>query len=384
MAPQPQKKKILFISTKSVLGGAQRYIVDLIDYLPRDEFDISVGAGGHGPLEAKLRERAIPYYEIAGLGKNINPLKDIACFFRMVRLIKKINPDIVHLNSSKASFLGAFAARVAGVRKIVSSTHGWPFLEDRPRWQRSALRLLTKIGVALQDSIICVSLFDYNIGTQDRIASAKKLVPIHNGIDPARHLFLDKQKAREYLLGKEHIPQKNYFIVGTIAEYTKNKGLFYLIEAAPHIVKFEPNTLFFLIGWGEEKHFFKHHIRINNLENHVFLIDYLPEAFTYLKALDVFVLPSTKEGFAYTLLEASLAGLPIITTHVGGNPEIIENFKNGLLITPASPQEIIDAISRLMRDPKERAALGQKARKKVLTDFSISSMIEATKKVYTS
>lgn len=377
-----QKKKILFLSTKSVLGGAQRYILDLIDYLPKDSFECTVAAGGRGPLSVKIAERNIPYYEIKSIARDINPFREIVAFFELVTLLRKIKPDVLHLNSSKASFLGGFAGKLCGIKKIVSSTHGWPFLEDRPRWQKTALLLLVRFQSLFVNIIICVSEFDYTIGVQKRIAPQKKLLQIHNGIDSARHIFLDRREAREKLFVKAGIPQNNYFVIGSIAEYTKNKGLFYLIEAASHIVKIEPRALFLLVGWGEEKKFFETQIARRQLEAHVYLIDYIPEAFSYLKAFDVFILPSLKEGFAYTLLEASLAELPIVTTRVGGNPEIIENLKTGLLIRPGSPEEIINAISLLTKDSNERAALGREARKKVMRDFSIGAMIERTRKVY--
>ncbi len=376
------KKKILFISTKSVWGGAQRYIADLIDYLPRDCFEIVVAAGGKGPFYAKVIERGIAYHEIAGLERNINPFKEIIAFFRILSIIRKIKPDILHLNSSKAAFLGAYAGWLARVPKIISSTHGWPFLEERPKIERIALKLLTKIGIWPQDAVICVSQFDYSIGVHEHIASQRKLISIQNGIDPKKHVFLERHQARGKLYEKIHLAPNNYFIVGTIAEYTKNKGLSYLIEAAAHVVKIEPHTIFLLMGWGEEKYFLERKIESHGLQKNVFLIEFLPEAFSYLKALDIFILPSLKEGFAYSLLEASLAELPIITTSVGGNPEIVENLKNGLLVDPRSPHDIINAISYLMRNPVDRAALGGAARRKVASEFSIETMVKKTIAVY--
>ncbi len=380
----PKKKKILFLSTKSVLGGAQRYIVDLVDYLPKSEFEMVVAGGGRGPLAMRMEERAVPYIELKSLQKNINILRDFVVFFEIMAVIRKVRPDILHLNSSKAAFLGAVAGRLLGVSRIVSSTHGWPFLEDRSRWERSFLKFLTKLGVLFQDKVICVSAFDYTIGIQERIAPKEKLIPIHNGIDSKKHVFLDRTQARDKLFARIDAPPKNYFIIGTIAEYTKNKGLYYLIEAAEHIMAVDPRILVVMIGWGEEKDFLEHHIRMRHLEGRVILADYVPEAFTYLKAFDIFILPSLKEGFAYTLLEAALAELPIIATEVGGNPEIVENLKTGLLVRPASPEEIINAVSHLARDAGDRTLFGTEARKKVVRDFSIASMIELTKKAYES
>ncbi|MSR76433.1 MAG: glycosyltransferase family 1 protein [Candidatus Ryanbacteria bacterium] len=378
----PEKKRLLFVSTKSVWGGAQKYIIDLIDYLPRDRFDIMLAAGGSGPLRTKAMERGIPFYEIGDLERNVNPLKDILAFFRLIKLFRRLKPDVIHLNSSKVSALGALAGRIAGIPTIVSSTHGWPFMEERSRWQKKTLKLLVKIGALFQDSIICVSDFDYAMGLHERIAPAHKLIRVHNGIDVKKHVFLDRQKARDVLIAKAGLHIKPSFVVGTIAEYTKNKGLVYLLEAAAHISKVDAHAVFFLIGWGEEKQFLEDEIMHRHITSNVFLIDYLPEAFTYLKALDIFVLPSIKEGFAYTLLEASLAEVPIITTRVGGNPEIVEHMKTGILVNPRSPEEIINAVSHLLRDSNDRKSFGIEARQKVIRDFSIQSMVTLTAGVY--
>jgi glycosyltransferase involved in cell wall biosynthesis len=380
-----QKKKILFISTKSVWGGAQRYIVDLIDYLPKDQFDMEVAAGGVGPFVTKVRERNIIVHTIPELDKLINPIKDLRSMIKMYGIIKRVSPDILHLNSSKATGLGALSGWLAGVSLIISSTHGWPFLESRPRWQRWIIKQLERFSMLLHNKVICVSQFDYSIGLHERIAPANKLIPIHNGVDPKKHVFLDKKTARDKLFFKAGVhPNDKTFVIGTIAEYTKNKGLSYLIEAATHIVSIEPDMIFLLIGWGEEKAYLEEQIVSRFLEKNVYLIDFLPEAFTYLKAFDIFVLPSIKEGFAYSLLEASLAELPIIATRVGGNPEIIENLRNGILLKPASPEDIINSISYLKRDAGDRAIFSGAARQRVIKEFSIESMIKKTIEVYSS
>lgn len=377
-----QKRKILFLSTKSVFGGAQRYIIDLVDYLPKDSYESIVAAGGRGGLAHEIIKRNVPYYEIKNMGRDIGLLSDVRAFFEIRKLIKKTRPDILHLNSSKASLLGAIAGRIGGVPHIVSSTHGWPFLEDRPHWQKTFLKLILKVESYFLDAIICVSDFDYTMGVQAHIAPRKKLIQIHNGVDAARHVFLEPTAAREKLSAKTKTDLKNRFIIGTIAEYTKNKGLLYLIEAAIHIKTIEPRALFFIIGGGEEKAFLENQIEKHGLTQNVILADHVPEAFSYLKAFDLFILPSIKEGFAYVLLEASLAELAIVTTRVGGNPEVIENFTTGLLIEPALPQEIINAIVHLIKTPEDRTSFGKAARTKVLRDFSIDTMIKKTIAAY--
>ena len=119
----------------------------------------------------------------------------------------------------------------------------------------------------------------------------------------------------------------------------------------------------------------------HNLENSVFLISKSPAA-PYLKAFDIFVLPSLKEGLPYTILEAGLAELPVVATRVGGIPDIIESGTQGLLVDPASSQQLADAIIKLSRDKNLCEQLGKALHDRVVGNFSLASMVEKTMEIY--
>ena len=128
-------KKILFVITKSNWGGAQKYVYDLANELhrPNAEFEVAVAFGQEGQLAGKLREAGITTHPIRSLQRDVSVIADIKSFFELLRLFKTQKPDIAHLNSSKVGGLGALAARVAGVPKIIFTVHGWPFWETRGR-----------------------------------------------------------------------------------------------------------------------------------------------------------------------------------------------------------------------------------------------------------
>jgi glycosyltransferase involved in cell wall biosynthesis len=167
----------------------------------------------------------------------------------------------------------------------------------------------------------------------------KKLITIHNGI-----------KIEDYNFYKR---TEKEFTIGTIGESVKNKGHKYLTEAGKYF----------------------RDIKFTIMSN-------LPDAARYLKNFDIFVLPSLKEGLPYVLLEAGLAELPVIATDVGGIPEIIEDEKTGLLINPAKPKEIADAIEKLIKDEKLRKTLAQNLHQKILQEFSFEKMLKRTLATY--
>ncbi len=135
------KKKILYVITKSVWGGAGKYVYDLATNLPKDKFEVFVAAGGKDELAQKLIRAGIPYFEIKSFQRDINVIKEILAYFEILLLLLKIRPDIIHVNSSKAGGIVGVAAwdyRFLTFNfklKIIFTAHGWAFHESRPKWQ---------------------------------------------------------------------------------------------------------------------------------------------------------------------------------------------------------------------------------------------------------
>jgi glycosyltransferase involved in cell wall biosynthesis len=133
--------------------------------------------------------------------------------------------------------------------------------------------------------------------------------------------------------------------------------------------------VFILIGDGPERHNLELQIKENGLENKVLILGRIPEAYKYLPAFDVFVLPSVKEGFPWAVLEAMSAKLPIIATDVGANPEVIENHKNGFLVKPGKPEEICSALKQIMEKDNIRKEMGFQAHQTVVFKFDLNKMV---------
>jgi len=303
-------KKILFVITKSNWGGAQRYVYDLATSLP-DSFACEVALGGDSLLKQKLEEKGIKVIQIPHLQRDISVIKEFRAFFFLLQFLRKNSYDIVHLNSSKAGGLGALAARIAGVRKIIFTAHGWPFWEQRNFLSRALIYFLSWLTVLLSHKVIVVSNYDLRVA-QKMPFIVQKAVRIYNGID--RSLAFE---SGEKIRGVFPVGAK---IIGTIGELTKNKNQIALIEQA----KNNPDMFVAIVGEGEERSMLESKIKKYGLENRAKLFGFMP-ANEVLKGFDVFALPSIKEGLPYVLLEAKLAGLPIQANRVGGVGEILDS-----------------------------------------------------------
>ncbi|MBU1159896.1 glycosyltransferase, partial [Patescibacteria group bacterium] len=262
------------------------------------------------------------------------------------------------------------------------TAHGWSFNEIRPNWQIFLIKFFSKLTCKFYDKIICVSEYDRLIAIKNKIAPKEKLIIIHNGIKPEDYTFLTKEEARKTLGYSVSNLDTEYLVIGTIGEFTKNKGQEYLIDAflKPGLAKLPIKI--FIIGFGEKKEILKEKILYYSIEDRVFLIDNLPEASKYLKAFDIFILPSLKEGLPYVLLEAGVAEIPVIATNVGGIPEIIKDNKDGWLINPGIVNELAVMIKKLSQDKTRRKNFAKNLNKKIINEFSFEKMLNSTLTAY--
>lgn len=372
--------KILYIITLLSWGGADKYVYDLATGVKNSGHDVSV-AGGEvslGDLADKLKTQTINVLPLKNLVREINPIKDLLCIGEIKRLIEMEKPDVVHLNSSKAGVIGSIAAKLSKHKtKIIYTCHGWVFNESLNPLIRIIYLGLEKFTGSFKDKIICISEPDRRSAIKYRITKSEKLVTIYNGIDLNLMSFLEKDCARQELgLPADRI------IIGNIANFFKTKGLEFLIEAADMLInKQRQDIIFAIIGDGELRPQLEEQIKNKNLSSSFLLLGKKQSAAKYLKAFDVYVSSSVKEGVPYSILEAMAAGLPIIATAVGGVPEVIKNEANGLLIDAENPLAISKKINLLLTDNSLTSRLVQRAASDI-NNYSLEGQISQTLDAY--
>lgn len=355
------------------MGGASRAVFELASELS-GRFDAVVAAGGAGELFEKLREKGVRTIPLPSLERDLNVIKEIKTFFFLLALLRREAPDTVHVHGPKAGGLGALAARLSGIQKIIYTAHGWAFFEDLPWWNILLRRLFSYVTVLLAHTTIAVSKKDAGAFVNWPLA-VRKIVYIPNGV---RTVATISQNALREKLKTYGVPQTHPFVFGTVAELHKNKGLSYLVQAMREV----PDAMLVIIGEGEERRRLTLAIAASKLQHRVFLAGHIPDAAELIGAFDVFVLPSVKEGLPYVVLEAGVRGVPAVATDVGGIPEVIEHEKTGLLVPPKDPLALAEALKRLIADEPLRKRLGAALKQKVERGFSLDSMLEKTIALY--
>ena len=393
MAEMRKKQKILYAITKARWGGAQKYVYDLATSLPKDKFDVVVVVGESGQLKTQLEEFGIRVITIPEMKRDIKISREFRVFSSLLKIFKNEKPDIVHLNSSKAGGLGGLAARLAGIKKIIFTGHGWAFNEDRNLLEKFIIIFLHWLTIILCHKTIAVSETTKKQLVSEMPFVSRKIIVVHNGIKIDKEKFHLKDIARELLFQKTNLfridvnkwSAKTAWL-GTIAELHKNKGLdvgINAIELVSQKLREKGYSLvYFIIGDGEEKQNLEKIVRDKKLDTEVFFVGYISDAVKYLKAFDLFLLPSRTEAFPYVLLEAGEAGLAIVATNVGGVPEIVDDLKSGIIVQKGNAQDIENAVMSLLSNNEMRGEFANAMYNKITNEFSLEKMIQKTLEVY--
>lgn len=375
------KPKILHIITKSNFGGAQRYVFDLAKNTKNLHFETAVACGGEGELVDRLKAENITVYKVEGFQRDLKTKQEFTSLASLKKILQTFKPNIVHLNSSKAGFLGAIAIRLYHRQaKIIFTVHGWPFLEPRKFYWRFFIWFASFFTILLVDKVIFVSQFDFKNSKMPFLKKKATIIPVAVPAFP----ILDRDEARQKLFPKKTInTHKPHIWLVTVAELHKNKNHEAVIDALADFNQLKHGKIFYtLIGDGEEVDNLKDQVLRRKLVDYVFFFGHLKDARKYLSAFDIFILTSKKEGLPYALLEAGRASLPIIASEVGGIPEIITNNQSGFLVDYKDHQSLIKALEILINQPDKRFSFSETLFEKIKTNFSLEEMLKNTNNLY--
>ncbi len=376
---ESNRKKVLFLITKSNWGGAQRYVYDLATNLNKEQFEPVVAMGGDGVLSDMLHNAGIRTITLNEL-KNSTSLRAAWAAGRELRdIIRHERPAVFHVNSSTAGLIGTIVGRLTRVSNIIFTAHGWAFNEDRPFWQRVLIKGFHWLTVLLSHRTIAVSSA---IVQQMNWPGAQRKMKI---INPGRTIgpMYERTEARTKIT--DFCPrltpyQKDRWLV-CIAELHLIKRHTVLIEAMSALVKQYPTLRLIFIGEGQERAALQQKTADQELDEHIFFTGAVTEAARFLKGFDIFVLASKSESYGYVLHEAGLAGLPVVATNVGGIPDIIKNGQNGLLVSTEDAGAIERAIVSLLDNNEKKDSLA-KALLLSVSDKTVARMTLHTSAIY--
>ncbi len=287
---------------------------------------------------------------------------DIHAVFKIAKLLKREQANILHAHTAHALSIGLISKLFHPAFSLIYTKRvAYPI--------RKNLFSVWKYQNPYLDKIVCISDFIKNSLIEQGI-NAKKLITIPSGI----FFPSDTTPNKAELKKKLRIPQDSFIII-TIAALEKNKGYESLIEAAKLVIEKNNNIYFIALGSGKHENELKQKVEALHIRENFLFMGFQTDVNLFLKISDLFVLPSKQEGLGSSILDAQAAGLPVIATHTGGIPELIENNHNGILIPVDDPEVLVKLIFRLYNDEELRKRLARNALESV-QNFSINNTVE--------
>ena len=318
--------------------------------------------------EGVLQERAAEGLDVIELAPRSE--MDLSAAWRLSRLLKRLQPDIVHAHDPHAVAMSALALSMS------TQPSKPPLVASRRVDFHIRGNTLSRWKYRQVDCFICASEAIRKMLLGDGIPH-ERTVTVHEGIDVERVEAAPPAKLHAEFWLPHEAP-----VVGNVAALVPHKGQRYLIDAATLVVRQVPDARFVIAGDGELRLQLEKLIKDHRLEKHVFLAGFRPDVLSLHKAFDIFVMSSTTEGLGTSLLDAMACGKPIVATTAGGIPEVVEQSVTGLLVPPRDAGALAEAIVMLLKDAAKRRQFGAAGLARVRDRFSAERMVQNTLAVY--
>lgn len=365
----PPPVRVLYLIDSLGPGGAEHLLAASLPFLRRAGVAptvIALQEQQGNPVARRIEAQGIPVTELG-----IRRLRQRGAFGRVRRAIAAAAPQVVHTQLEFAAVLGIPAARRLGL-PAVATLHT---LDEPPPHSRLALHFrLMAWALRRARRVIAVSEITRSHYLKRAHLRPERVVTIYNGIDPTA--FQAGPEARAAVRAEFGLDLEAPVLV-TVAVQREPKGIQYMLAALPQVAAAFPAVRYLLVGDGPHRPALEEQAARLGLSDRVVFAGARDDVARLLAAADLFVLPSLTEALPTVLAEAMAAGLPIVATTVGGIPEMVRHGEAALLVPPQDPAALATAVSRLLDNPRQAAAMGRSGRRLAASRFDIRTQARA-------
>lgn len=362
------KKKILHLITGLEIGGTEIMLLKTLPYL-QSNFDNHVCCiTGQGPIGKQLQESGV---EVSYL--NLKNILDISIIWRFRKIIREFQPDILVTYLIHADLFGRIFGRIFRIKKIICNQRGkllqWEFLRIID-WSTKFLvtKYIVQTKTARQELMKTLRL------PKEKFEIIPNLINI-------KEFDFDRERDTK----RESLDLNPADIVITcVSKLRRGKGHEYLLKAFEELYAHHSNIRLLIVGDGEQKEKLLEQIEYYQSKSAISFLGNRDDVKEILSISDIFVLPTLGEGMSNALMEAMSTGIPVITTDLPENRELITNGETGILIPTKDPSAIIKAIEGIINDEEQRSILRRNAKKSILENFDSEVIIDRLKKFYFS
>ena len=387
--------KIVHIITRLILGGAQENTLITCKLLAERGHDVTLITGpAIGPEGALFEQTKTANYKtivVNELRREINPIVDIPAYFKLNKILKELQPDIVHTHSAKAGILGRYAGwalkgKIAKTNPnlplVIHTIHGLAFHQYQNPLLSKFYIAVEKAAAQKTDAFITVADTMTEKAKAAGIGLDKPYTTAYSAIEEDAYLTPPPPSEIDALRAKYDIPKYAVVFV-KVARLFELKGHEYVIESARRIAEKHDNCCWLFVGDGILAEPLKNQIKFAGLEGRFKFTGLVPpeQIPLCIHASDVLVHCSLREGLARVLPQAMLCGKPAVSFDIDGAKEVV-NENTGFLIEPENIEQLTDACETLLENPDLRNRLGQNGKTAVTQKFAPATMVDTIESVY--
>ena len=363
---------------------ARTFIVPIARYLMSRGYEVSIACspvaamdGPEQPMDSVAPGCTV--YAVA-IPRRISPMKDLHAVWTLFRLIRRWKPDIVHTQTSKAGIVGRVAAWLAGTPVIIHTAHAFPFHDYLPRSLHGIYVLIERLAARMTDLIMVDTESVREDGLRHRIVDDPgKLLTVPMGIDLNK---FSPSVQRPVHLRESLGVAPDALIVGTVARLVPDKGLVCFIRMAARILASRPDVHFLVVGEGPLRDELERLADTLGIRPSVQFTGHRTDVPALIEIMDVFVLPTLREGFGVVFAEAMAMGKPTVGSRIGPVAEVVEDGVTGYLVDPEDAEQFARRTLELLGDDGKRRAFGKAGRQRVEKLFTAERMCETIEQHY--
>ena len=363
------KPSIRLAHVTTVDGTLRFILLGQMRRLREEGFDVTA-ISARGPYAPDLEAEGITHIHWPHATRAWDPISDARAFVELLSILRRGRFDIVHSHTPKPNIMGRIAGRLAGVPCVVNSVHGFYAMPEDHPFKRIPVLTLERIAARFSDLELYDSAEDLDWARRTNLVKVSKSRFLGNGVDLKRFdpstVPPHRLKALRSQLG---IP-KGSLVVGAVGRLVAEKGYRELFAAARGVRRARPETRFVVLGSPDgEKADAISDSELAEAEKNVIFTGWVDDVRDLLALMDVFILPSWREGQPVSAIEAAAMAKPMILTDIRGCREIVSDGVNGLLVPARNAGALEATVNRLLGDASLRSRLGQAARERAVKDF---------------
>lgn len=308
----------------------------------------------------------------------INGYLDLAAYFRIGQLLRRLKVNIVHTHMGLDSAIGLLASKYSSLPLVLSVHFDEPAYMHKPFFVRTPWRIMQVFR-----NLAVAHFLPVSTGVAKALSKREKVPPskmsvIHPGVRVSKSISADERRVKRSRLGAG----EQDLVISTACRFEWEKGVDIFVKAAELVLAKYPTVRFWVVGDGAKKVELESMVVERGLGERVQLLGYLSEVPELLALADIFVLASRQEPFGIAPVEAMKAGLPVISTQTSGPLDIVVDGQTGLLVPPDDVKAIADSIFYLLENPVVRTKMGNEGRRRADEHFSIERMAKEVLEVY--